>query len=82
VKRTEDNRYGCALKLLQLYGDGVDIVHQESVVGVLRVLQCSLDVEVCGIGVEASVPGVFRGVVEASWCAPVPLRLLAVKESF
>lgn len=80
VKRTEDNWYGCALKLLQLYGDGVDIVHQESVVGVLRVLQCSLDVKICGIGIEASVPGVFRGVVEAGWCAPVPLHLLAVKE--
>ena len=72
VQRPEQNRDASRLELLELHGDGVDVLDQEGVVGVRGILQRGGDVEVRRRGVEPRVPGLRGGVVQPDGGAPVP----------
>lgn len=60
------------LQLLQLHGDGVDVLDEERVVRVRGVGKSRLDVEVRRLGVEAAVPWLLGCVVQTHGSTPVP----------
>lgn len=68
----EQNRHTSRLELLQLYGDGVDILDQEGVVSIRGVFQRGGEVEVCRRRVETRVPWLLGRVVQSNWSTPVP----------
>lgn len=72
VQWSPEHRYTCRLELLELHSDGVNVLDEERVVGIRRVLQCSLDVEVGSSRVEAAPPPLLWGVVETNRRAPMP----------
>lgn len=72
VQRPEQDRDAGGLELLELRGDGVDVLDQQGVVGVRGVLQRGGDVEVRRRGVEARVPRLLGRVVQPDGRAPVP----------
>lgn len=67
----EDGDAG-VLEFLELHGDGVNIVHEEGVVGIGGVLEGGREVEICGCCVEAAPPALGFVVVEADGGTPVP----------
>lgn len=72
MQRPEQNWDASRLELLELYGDGVNILDQESVVGVSGVLQRGGEVEVRRRGVETGVPWLLGRVVKSDRRTPVP----------
>lgn len=63
MQRPEKNGHASRLELLQLHGDGVDILDQEGIVGVCGVFQSGGEVEVRRRRVETRVPGLLGRVV-------------------
>lgn len=72
VQRPPEHRHTCVLQLLEMHGDGVDVLHQQRVVRVRRVRQRSLDVEVCSRSVETAPPPLLRRVVQTHGRTPMP----------
>lgn len=72
VQRPEQDRDAGRLELLQLHGDGVDVLDQEGVVGVRGVLQRGGEVEVRSGRVETGVPWLLSRVVQSDRRTPVP----------
>lgn len=72
MQRPEQDGDTGGLELLQLNGNGVDVVDEESVVCVGGVLERGGDVEVRRGGVETRVPRLSGSVVETGWGSPMP----------
>jgi hypothetical protein len=73
VQGTEQYRYNCIRKTLDLYRNCVDITDQELVAGAIRAFVKSLlEVETRGCGVEAKIPRLGGTVIKAVRCVPMP----------
>ena len=72
VQRAEEDGHAGVAQPLELLGDGVDVAHQQRVVGVGRRAQRRLHVEVGRPRVEAAPPRVLVRVVQPRRRVPVP----------
>lgn len=72
VQRAKQHRHFRRLELLQLNGDGVDVLDEKRVVCIRGISKRIRDVEVCGSGIEARPPSLSFVVIKADGASPVP----------
>lgn len=72
VKWSPKNWNTGRLELLELNGDSINIVNQESIVGVGGIGKSGGDVKVGGGSVETRPPSLLGSIVKTNWSTPMP----------